>query len=271
MERLEIQLNIKALDKIIVPTRSEYFKTALSTAVGDQKKVVDVQECSPAVLAMAIDFIYGISIPEDIDSDDAKSLFIMADLYLMEDLKMALTPLLEKQLTKDNILEISMMAEKYSNQKLMDICSDFILTNKTDLIGELFSALPSLAESCYEQQQNMINFANKVLGVNLATRFKKRMDFNSDLEYKDYLVHNMEPGMLVLCNKSSNWKPASGFPRSSAFRRGTVGRVISHDLIRGPVIRWSTDPYPRVGSFLDLDLATEKIKIADWISDNFQD
>ena len=100
MERLEIQLNIKALDKIIVPTRSEYFKTALNTAVGDQKKVVDVQECSPAVLATAVDFIYGISIPEDIDSDDAKSLFIMADLYLMEDLKMALTPLLEKQLTK---------------------------------------------------------------------------------------------------------------------------------------------------------------------------
>ena len=137
------------MDKIIVPTRSEYFKTALNTAVGDQKKVVDVQECSPAVLATAVDFIYGISLPEDIDSNDAKSLFIMADLYLMEDLKMALTPFLEKQLTKDNILEISMMAEKYSNQKLMDICSDFILTNKTDLIGELFSALPSLAESCF--------------------------------------------------------------------------------------------------------------------------
>ena len=178
---------------MIEPTRSEYFKTALRTAVGDQKRVIDVQECSAQVimttfatfanttfcqkcfricvwrnitsaqvLATAVDFIYGISIPEELSSDDAKSLLTMADLYLMEDLKMALAPLLGKQLSKDNILEISMMAEKYTAHKLMDICSDFILTNKTDLLGELFLALPSVAESCFEKQQILINFANKV-------------------------------------------------------------------------------------------------------------
>ena len=31
-------------------TRSEYFKTALSTAVGNQEKVIEVEECSPQVL-----------------------------------------------------------------------------------------------------------------------------------------------------------------------------------------------------------------------------
>ena len=152
---------------MIVPTRSEYFKTALSTAVGDQKRVIDVQEfsaqvimttfaafanttfwqkyctifvwrniTSAQVLATAVDFIYGISIPEELSNDDAKSLLTMADLYLMEDLKVALAPLLGKQLSKENILEISMMAEKYTAHKLMDICSDFVLTNKTHIARE---------------------------------------------------------------------------------------------------------------------------------------
>ena len=35
---------------MIVATRSEYFKTALSTAVGDHKRVINVQECSAQVI-----------------------------------------------------------------------------------------------------------------------------------------------------------------------------------------------------------------------------
>ena len=63
---------------------------------------------------------------------------------------------------------------------------------------------------------NLINFGNKVLGVDLlATKFKRREDFKSDLEYKDYLINTMKPDMLVVCNKSSDWKPASGYYRRS--------------------------------------------------------
>ena len=49
----------------------------------------------------------------------------------------------------------------------------------------------------------------------LATKFKRREDFKSDLEYKDYLINTMKPNMLVVCNKSSDWKPASGYYRRS--------------------------------------------------------
>ena len=110
--------------------RSEYFKTALSTDVGIQDKVIEVDECSPNVLAMVIDFMYGISITEELSSDDAKVLLTMADLYLMEDLKDAVAPLLAKRLSKDNILETTKMAEKYDAQKLIEICVDFIHVNK---------------------------------------------------------------------------------------------------------------------------------------------
>ena len=177
--------------------------------------MIKVQECSPQVLATTLDFIYGISLPEDLSTADAQSLLIMADLYLMEDLKVALAPLLGKRLNEGNVLEISVMAERHSAQDLLDVCSDFILNNKTDLIGELFAALPSMAVSCFDQQQNIINFANRVLGVNLATKFKKRVDFKSDLEYKDYMMQTMKSGMLVICNQTSEWTPASSYYRRS--------------------------------------------------------
>ena len=64
-------------------SRSEYFKTALKTSVGNNNKVLKVEECSPHVLATAVDFIYGIELPEDLHSEHANSLLAMADLYLM--------------------------------------------------------------------------------------------------------------------------------------------------------------------------------------------
>ena len=113
--------------------------------------MLKVDECSPHVLATAVDFIYGIEIPEDFNFEDAKSLLAMADLYLMEDLKDAVGSLIAtKQMNKDNILEVSQMAEKYSAQKLKELCYEFIFKNlKTldkKLLMELNETLPMLAK-----------------------------------------------------------------------------------------------------------------------------
>ena len=52
------------------------------------------------MLATAVNFIYGIEIPEDFRNEDAKSLLAMADLYLMEDLKDAVVSLIAHQAHK---------------------------------------------------------------------------------------------------------------------------------------------------------------------------
>ena len=112
--------------------RSPYFKTALNTDVGSNNQSsrkrakgiqnqLEVKECSPEVLSTTIKFIYGIGLPEDLSVEDAKDLLTIADLYLMEDLKEAVAPVLGGQLDKDNILEISKMAEKFTAPKLMEI------------------------------------------------------------------------------------------------------------------------------------------------------
>ena len=81
--------------------RSEYFKTALDTKVGGEKKmVIEVKECPHHVLSLVIDFIYGTEIPASISEDAAQSLLGMADLYLMEDLKEALAPVLGRSWTR---------------------------------------------------------------------------------------------------------------------------------------------------------------------------
>ena len=62
--------------KNCVILRSEYFKTALSTAVGDNSKTMEVKDFSYKVLSTAVDFMYGIEIdldalihsPEDLES-----------------------------------------------------------------------------------------------------------------------------------------------------------------------------------------------------------
>ena len=108
--------------------RSAYFKTALNTAIGEKPKDIDVQECTPKVLSVVLRFIYGISLPVNLDVEDAKQLVLMADLYLMEDLKETVAPILAKQLTKDNILKFSKIAEKFTAPKLMETCADFIIS-----------------------------------------------------------------------------------------------------------------------------------------------
>ena len=118
--------------KSCTPLRSEYFKTALNTEVGGGwKRVITVEECSHLVLSAIVDFMYGINIPEDINMEDMFSLLAMADLYLMEDLKVAVAPLLSKQLTTKNILYTSRMAEKYNALRLKEVCCDFILEKLT--------------------------------------------------------------------------------------------------------------------------------------------
>ena len=236
--------------------RSEYFKTALNTSVGNNNKVLNVEECSPYVLAAVVDFMYGIGIPEVFTYEDAKTLLAMADLYLMEDLKDAVASLIaNKQTNKDNIMEISKMAEKYCAQKLKEMCCEFIFKNLNTLdkkmLVELNEVMPLLGEKAWlklinkEWSENSTVLANTVLGIltkswnHLTDPFKRREDFGSDLDYKGYVMTHIKPNMLVACNKSSYWGsgilgPCPGYD----VPKGTAGRVISCDMEKGPRVKW---------------------------------
>jgi len=238
---LNCQGEVVKAHSFILGIRSEYFKTALNTSVGNNNKVLKVDECSPHVLATAVDFIYGIGIPGDFGSEDAKSLLAMADLYLMEDLKNAVGCLIAtKHTNKYTILEVSQMAEKYSAQKLKEWCCEFIFKNLKTLdekvLMELYETLPLLGNRAWQE---------RVKGTNQPDTFKKRGDFQSEVDYKLYLITHMKPGILVTSN------------RRVSVPVGTIGRVLSFDIIKGPQVQWS-DGFgtSTLGRLIDLDLFT---------------
>ena len=94
------------LNTYLICRRSEYFKTAIDTAVGEKKKLIDVKECTHYVLAIIIDFIYGTEIPDDLTQETGESLLVMADLYLMQDLEEAVSIPLAKHLSLDNVFQL---------------------------------------------------------------------------------------------------------------------------------------------------------------------
>ena len=218
--------------------RSTYFKIALNTDVGSNNQSsrkrtkgiqnLEVKECSPEVLSITIKFIYGIGLPEDLGVEDAKNLLTIADLYIMEDLKEAVAPVLGAQLDKDNILEISKMAEKFAAPKLMEVCVDFIVSNITDP-DEIFAGMPQIAALCFKKQLKKLEIVTVALGTDLKTNFKKRKDFRYDVEYKDYMMKNLKSGMLVKNNKTLT-EDVGVYKKE--VKEGSIGRILSSDMIQ---------------------------------------
>ena len=184
-----------------------------------------MKECNQLVLGMVIDFMYGANIPNGLALADVKSLLAMADLYKMEDLKVAVAPLIGKQLNMDNIQEISLLAEKHTAQKLKELCCDFILTDidKLDLnsLDGSFPVLTVLGKAYLEKQKRCLNLANKLLGIDLTQMglFKRRDDFGSDSDYEAYMKANMKENMIVICNQDFK------INYNCSLKKGTLGRI----------------------------------------------
>ena len=221
--------------------RSEYFKTALNTEVGGGcKRVFAVEECSHLVLSAVIDFMYGINIPDDFTMEDLFSVLAMADLYLMEGLKDAVAPLLDKQLKTDNILETSRMAEKHDGLKLKEVCCHFILANidqlGTSLLDDLFTAMPVAGRTCLQKHKKGVEISKDLLGFNLAEldEFKRRSDFSSVMGYSQYVKANIKPNMFVRCIQMTVWDdhPTNADHPTNLpvpVPDGTLGHVVSTD------------------------------------------
>ena len=126
---------------ILIFHRSKYFATALTTGVGNakSKSEIEVIDCSPEVLTCAVNFMYGVPIPEDFV--DIKDLLRQADLFMMEDLKSAAGLLMAKTLSWDTLKELVVLGERYREVKLQESCGDFILAHIEELKDEKLSEL----------------------------------------------------------------------------------------------------------------------------------
>ena len=73
--------------------------------------------------------------------EDLESLLHLADLYLMDDLKNAAGLLLAGGLNKENIFDISLLADKFRAEALRNKCVDYLFDNASSIDDERFGVL----------------------------------------------------------------------------------------------------------------------------------
>ena len=172
------------------PNRSEYFEMALSKDWLEKKeRRMELKECSVEALHAAVNFMYGINIPENFKEHG--ELLHLAELFMMDNLKEVIEERLAKVLTKLNYLETSQLAELYSNTSLITKCGHFVFEEFGDgaeinweEMGKLPKVMIALGKRAMQGKEDM-----KV--------FKKREDFASDQLYGDYVSQNVHKGSVV--------------------------------------------------------------------------
>ena len=93
-------------------------------------------------MCIAVDFTYGIEIPEYLKKrEDLESPLHLADLYLLDDLKNAAGLLLAGGLNKENIFDISLLANKFWAEALRNKCVDYLFDKASSIDDERFGAL----------------------------------------------------------------------------------------------------------------------------------
>jgi len=247
---LRCQGRVIKAHSFILSMRSKFFETAMNTAVGNNNKAMEVEEFSYEVLSAAVDFMYGIEIPEEFNKvEDLKSLLRMADLYLMEDLKDAAGFLISKTLNKENICDISLFADKFRAMLLSEQCANFLFDNHSSVEDEKLAemkegtVMAALAMKMLKETKR-VSWVTKLFGDN--PDFKWRKDFGSLDQYKNYVRSQIKPKMIVRSNGSTrsngrnwyNWKTGGSYYNVT---EGHIGVALSCMDTDGRVqVKWLT-------------------------------
>ena len=224
---------------------------------------MEVKEFSHEVLSIAVDFMYGIDIPKDFtNAKDLANLLDLSKQYFMEDLKDAVGSRVGKTLSKENIVETSQLADKYEAAKLGAKCAEFIFENEDavedeevqNLGGVVLAALGKMSMSEFKKS----SWVSKLWGERVD--FKRRLHFESDEDYKGYVMARVQPKMLVRCNQKSGWKSADGYDDDEEVEVGDVGCVQSIQF-SALTVKWLKQGEPHhEGPFEKVDLLTLPVK-----------
>ena len=226
---------------------------------------MEVKEFSHDVLSIAVDFMYGIDIPEDFDNEkDLANLLDLAKQYFMEALKDAVGSRVGETLSKENIVETSQLADKYEALNLGEMCAEFIIENQDavedeeveNLGGVVLAALGKKAMLEFKKS----SWVSKLWGAKVD--FKRRDHFESDEDYKGYVMARVEPKMLVRCNQKSSWKTSGDDDADDAkeVEVGDVGCVQSIQFT-ALTVKWLKQGEPHhEGPFENVDLLTMPVK-----------
>jgi len=179
----------------ILAMGSDYFLRALAEewVVEEQglRKLV-VTDFSLAVLAAAIGWMYGVCIPEEFG--ELKDLLRIADMFLMEELKEEVGRRLGLLVSTDNYREMCEHAETCHAQALAAACAKVVVLEVADADWAVIDKAPIVTAA-------MARLAVKLMKM---TMYKKREDFDSRDEYREYVRSVVKAGMKVRRREQSS-------------------------------------------------------------------
>ena len=179
-----------------------------------KEKKMELKDCSAEALNVAVNFMYGINIPEDFTQHG--ELLHLADLFMMDKLKEVVVDRLTEALTTANYLETCQIAEVYNTTKLINHCVQFVYGEMCDSdevnwkeMGKLPMVMAAFGKCAMRGKMDSVSL--KAL--------KKREDFESRKLYEDFVSQSVQKGSIVRLLEDHG-----------EFKKGHLGMVDSKDL-----------------------------------------
>jgi len=129
---------------VILAHGSDYFRNIMASDwIKKDKKSIDIKERQSALLATDVDFLYGVEVPAEVE--DLQGLLSLADMLLMEELREVAGRRLGEQVTAENCIEMSQLAETYRSASLATACARIVVSQGGEGVGwRAIEELPSV-------------------------------------------------------------------------------------------------------------------------------
>ena len=160
----------------------------------EEKKMV-LKYCSAEALNVAVDFMYGIQVPEGFTQYG--DLLHIAELFMMENLKEVVVERLANNLSRGNYLETSKTAELYKATRLIDQCAHFVheeMSESDEIDWKEMGNLPTVMAAFGRKAMNR---KSDCAQCGLFKPLKKREDFASKDLYGEFVFNSVQEGSIV--------------------------------------------------------------------------
>jgi len=180
---------------LVLSMGSEYFKAALSSTWQEEGRREHALQTAPAVLAAAINYMYGIEVAGDFgleaagETGDMGELLELADRLLMDELKEEVQRRLARRLTVENYRNMCVLAKRHHAGALAAACARFVVEEVAEPDWAAIQQVPSVATA----------MARLAVEMEKENMYKKRQDFGSWREYGVYVKGVVKVGMKVRC------------------------------------------------------------------------
>lgn len=143
---LKINGKLVQAHKCLLASRSGKFKMMFESNMSEQEEgVISIETPKPHLMNILIDWIYSSEIDFPENTTDIFELILMADEYLLDDLRRKCEDALIYRLDQDNALEILVIASKYPTIS-SDNLIEFAITTLIDDFEVIFRKNPKLEE-----------------------------------------------------------------------------------------------------------------------------